>query len=334
MFRARASRISVRAALAAVLLSSLVSPTLSASPAVTVVTNASPFEVTVGLPVAYVVRVTNGTNNTLKYVSVRGMPSIALPEYFGASLPAPTCSQTEPICDFSGLPSGESRQVLFYYLAPASPTSFTFSALANFDGQTSTNPNANYQHTVSEPVTTNVLAVSQDHVTGHSFEPDGPRSFREFTTGLGSLNATSNQHGTTAFVPENAEVTLKDLPADDTLASCSGLTNGASFPCFGQASYLSIKKGEPVAGGIKVTIRWDSSEIPKTMTEKKLHLVHIFTPPFVGLDGNNYEQITNLCNSATAPTNMPCLVGAPIRLADKDILATFFLNRDLTVRGW
>jgi hypothetical protein len=70
------------------------------------------------------------------------------------------------------------------------------------------------------------------------------------------------------------------------------------------------------------------------MSEKKLHLIHIFTPPFVGTDGKNYEQITDLCNSLTAPTNMPCLAGPPIRLADKDILATFFLNRDLTVRGW
>jgi hypothetical protein len=332
MSRSRASRLSARAALVAVLLLSLVSPTLSASPAVTVVTNASPFEVTVGLPIAYVVKVTNGSNNTLKFVSVRGVPSIALPEYFGASIGAPTCSQTEPVCDFSGLPSGESRSVLFYFLAPAAQTSFTFTAQANFDGQT-TNPPANFQHTVSEPVTTNVLAVNQDHVTGHSFDPDGARFFREFTTGLGNLG-TGNKHGTTAFVPENAEVTLKDLPANDPLASCSGLTDGASFPCFGQASYLSIKNGEAVAGGIKVTIRWDSSDIPKKMTEKTLHLLHIFTPPFVGDDGNNYEQITELCDSATAPGNMPCLVGNPVRLMDKDIVATFFLNRDLTVRGW
>jgi hypothetical protein len=290
-----------------------------------ITTNSSPVQVTVNLPVAYFVNIENGTNNTLRFVSVRGETSIEL-DYLGAE-PTATCSQTTATCNFNGLAPGATAQAIFYFQAPAAPTTFTFLAFANFDGQT-TNPPASFQDAVSEPIETNVIDVNQDLVTAHSFT-----GFREFTTGLGNLN-NSNKHGTTAVVPTNAEVVLRDLPANDPRASCSALNDGASFPCFGQASYLSIANGEPVAGGIKVTIRWDSSDIPKTMSEKKLHLIHIFTPPFVGTDGKNYEQITDQCSSPTAPSSMPCLVGAPVRLTDKDIVATFFLNRDLTVRGW
>ena len=337
MFRSRASRFSARAAVVAALVLTSVVPA-SAAYNVQFTVASSPFVVTVGLPVAYPVTVTNSGGNILNHVTVIGQLDTAftfLPQF---TVPDAACSDTEPRCDFDQIRPGQSTaQVIFYYTAPATVVNpdgavgdtYTFTALARVSQGSNDDQNPGNSDSFPSPgVVTNVVASSPDLVSGHSVP-----GIREFTTGLTNLG-TSNKHGTTVSVPVNAEVTLKDLLATNPLASCSGLSSGASFPCFGQASYLAIGKGAAIPGGIKVQIRWDYSDLPTGMTEKKIHLIHIFTPPFTLPNGNNYEQITNLCNSATAPTNMPCLVGAPIRLADKDILATFFLNRDLTVRGW
>ena len=350
MSRSRASRPPARAALVVLLLLASTIPVAAASPSVHIDSAASPVGVTVGQPIAYVIDITNMTTNTLNFVSLADSFAPATPafKYLGASLPSPTCSQppaTEAVCDFGQLAGGVSPpQVTLYYLAPlvAEQSEFVFTATATVGEGTSDNGNASHTDQFAIDVPTTVFLTQNDFVQGHSFDPAGPEVYRTFTTGLGPLNGTglsaSNKHGTTAFVPTNAEVTLRDLTPQEANAlsvTCtSGLSGGVSFPCFGQASFLSIGKGAVIPGGIKVTMRWDYSDLPSGMTEKKLHLIHIFTPPFLGPDNKNFEQITATCNHASAPTNMPCLVGAPVRLTDKDILATVFLNRDLTVRGW
>jgi hypothetical protein len=321
MFRSRASHRWVRPALVATVLTlTSVMPAAAVPPGVTLTTAASPFEVTVNLPVAYVVKVTNGSNNALKYALVSGEIS---PEfsYLGAH-PASSCSQLVPTCDLSGLPSGASAQVIFYFLAPSAPGTFTFTAYANFDGQT-TSPPANYQNALSAPVETVVLAENVDLVRGHSVA-----GYRVFSTGLNALGV-NNKHGTTVAVPVNAEVTVRDLPASHPLASCQGLTGEVtSLACFGEASYLSVAEGAAIPGGLQVTMRWDASDLPKGMTEKKLRIVHIF-------DDKTYEIVSDLCTfSGGVPTNLPCLDGPPVRLGDKDIEATVWLLRNGSARGW
>ena len=90
---------------------------------------------------------------------------------------------------FDNLPSGATARAVFVFQAPATPGTFTFTALSDFDGDTS-NPNATHNDTVEALITTTVLAESPDLVRGYSVP-----GIREFTTGLGNLNGT-NQHGT------------------------------------------------------------------------------------------------------------------------------------------
>lgn len=288
-------------------------PAGAVSPSVTLTTQASPLEVTVNLPIAYVVSIYNGSNNALKNVRITGQPSIALTP-LGAE-PATNC--VDGVCTLNGLPSGETRAVTFYYLAPASPQSFTFTALANFDGQTSSSP-ASYQNTSAVPVTTQVLDVNQDLVKGHAFS-----EYDTFTTGIGPLGAT-NRHGTEVVLTDTAEVTVRDLSvaAADAYANCLVLLGA---PCFGEASELSINGGEPVSGGLRVTIRWDFSDLPKGMTEKKIRIVHF-------LDGGvAVESVTQQCGAATPA---PCLAGPVVRLGDKDIQAVVILPSNGVIRGW
>lgn len=309
------TRAAARIALALGFLLSTVSagPAAAVSPSVTLTTQASPLEVTVDLPIAYMVSIYNGSNNALKNVRITGQPSIALAP-LGAE-PAANC--LDGVCTLNGLPSGETRAVTFYYLAPASPQSFTFTALANFDGQTTSSP-ASYQNTTADPVTTQVLDLNQDLVKGHAFG-----EYRTFTTGMGPLGAT-NRHGTEVFLTDTAEVMVRDLSvrAADAYANCQVLLGA---PCFGEASELSVKGGEPVSGGLRVTIRWDSSDLPKGMTEKKIRIVHF-------LDGGvAAEPVTRLCGAVTPA---PCLAGPVVRLADRDIQAVVILPSNGVIRGW
>lgn len=317
MILRRAPRVAPRVLIALALLAvaALPVPVAAASPKVTVSTVASPFEVTVGLPIAYDVTLTNGSNNTLKYARLTGQPSIEL-EYLGSA--GAGCSSSTPTCVLDGLPSGATAKVTFYYLAPSTPQTFTFVAFANYDGQTTSSP-ANYQNTSATPITTVVLAASQDLVRGHSFG-----SFKTFTTGLDNLGV-GNRHGTRVQLTPVTEVTVEDISASEAnaFANCTQLLGAA---CFGEASRLDINDGLPVAGGLTVTIRWDLSDLPNGMSEKKIRIAHL-------LDGGTVAHpITALCNSGA--TNAPCLVGSPIRLADKDIQATVVLPSNGVVRGW
>jgi hypothetical protein len=316
MIPRRAWRAALRPILAAAFVAAVLpAPAAGVSPSVTVTTDASPFQVTVGRPIAYDVTITNGSNSALKYARVTGQPSIAL-QYLGST--GPGCSSTTPTCVLDGLPSGSAATVTFYFLAPATSQSFTFVAFANYDGQT-TNAPANYQNTSATPITTVVLAESQNLVRGHSFG-----SFKTFTTGLGSLSA-ANRHGTTVSLTTVTEVTVEDVSAQaaNAFANCTQLLGAA---CFGEASRLDINDGLPVAGGLTVTVRWDVSDLPKGMTERKIRIAHL-------LDGGLVAHpVTALCNSGA--TNAPCLVGNPVRLADKDIQATLVLPSNGLVRGW
>jgi hypothetical protein len=323
--RSRLAAALARVLVTATLLLTIIGPASAVSPTVTITTAASPFQVTVNLPIAYVVTVNNGSNNALKNLRVSATTSVPL-TYLGAA-PTASCDQSIASCLFNGLASGASAQAIFYFQAPAAPGTFRFSALANFDGQTTESP-ANYQNTLNAVVDTVVLALDEDLVRGHSVA-----GFRTFTTGLGNLS-TTNRHGTEVALTSDGEVTLEDLAANDPRGSCANLVGAVtSLPCFGEASYLSIANGTALPGGIRATMRWDYTDLPNGMTEKKIRIVHIFDPGIL-VGGQSYELVTNLCNSATAPTNKPCLVGAPIRLADKDILATFFLSFNGVSKGW
>ena len=316
MSRARASRPSARAALVAILLLATAVPASAAGPGVVVDPTASPVQVTVGMPIAYVIRVTNNTNNTLKYAGISGETSVDL-DYI-LSDPA-TCSQSGPSCVFDNLPAGATATAVFVFEAPAVPGSFNFTALSDFDGDT-TNPNATHNYTIEGVIQTTVLAESPNLVMGYSVP-----GIREFTTGLGNLNGT-NQHGTTVNVPVNAEVTVADLPPGHPDATCPP---AIAATCFGWASSLSVDNGELIPGGIRVRMRWDFTELPKGMTPQKLRIAHL-------LGNNQFVHVKDACvyDGQGVPTNMPCIAVAPVRLGDKDIEAIIYLASNRLVKGF
>jgi hypothetical protein len=298
------------------LLFSVVPAVAGASPDVRVTTTSSPTSVTVGFAVAYPITVTNMSVNTLNHVTLDGATSVNL-GYLGAE-PVAACSQTVPTCDFGSLRGGGAMSATFYFRAPSTPGSFVFTATARVSEGASDNPGASHEDTFSTPITTNVLALNEDLVRGHSIPSD-----RTFSTGIESVTEL-NQHGTMVVMPANGEVTVRDLPPGAIPLACPAL----AATCFGWGSDLDIASGATFPQGIRVTVRWDVSDLPSGMNEKKLRVIHL-------LDGGGYELVTSQCTfSAGVPTNMPCLAGPPLRLRDKDLQATIYVSHNGVIRGW
>ena len=334
MVRSRASRIGVRLALALALAFSLTAPVAASDITATVVTS-SPLAVTAGKPVAYPVTVKNTGKNTLNSIVVTAMAASGFT--YLSSTPADACSQTQPVCTFRQLASNKSLPpIVFYYRVPTTVAQYTFKVEVKVSegGKDNSDGTANNIDTFfSEPITTDVRALNDDFVAGHSlaggrsFSTGGidcagaglPATCNDTATSLGELN----KHGTAVTVPVNAEVTASDVaPAADCPAAVT--------TCFGYGSRLSIANGANISGGILVTMRWDASDLPSGMTPGKLKVIHLFDPGKT-LNGKPYALITDLCTSST---QTHCFVVAPFKLGDKDIQATFRLPFNGVSKGW
>jgi uncharacterized repeat protein (TIGR01451 family) len=334
MVHSRASRIGVRLALALGLVLVTTTPVAAADITATVATS-SPLAVTAGKPVAFPVSVENNGKNTVNNVVVTGLAAAGF-TYLSAT-PANACSQTLPVCTFRQLTSGQVLPpIVFYYRVATTPGPYPFTVRVDVaeGGKDNSDDTANNIDTFfSLPITTVVHAVGPDFVAGHSLA--GGRSFS--TGGIDCAGAglpatcndasfavdANNRHGTAVVVPVNAEVTARDVgPANDCPAAIT--------TCFGSGSQLTIDGGKPIPGGIVVTMRWDETDLPKGTTPAKLNVIHIFDPGTT-LNGKNYALITDLCTSST---QTHCFVVEPIRLADKDIQATFRLPFNGVSKGW
>jgi hypothetical protein len=331
----RASHLPTRAALALALLLTTAIPAAAASPDVSVVTTATPTSVTVGHAIGYIVNVANDGGNTLNHVTLMGEiqtsagdPSDAF-EYLGAftdGVRASQCTQppaTDAFCDFGQLAANTpAPKITFYYVAPTAADTYQFVPSAHVSEGGTDSGNASHVDTFPDPlvpIVTQVLPVEQDRVRGHAI-----LDMRTFTTGLDTLG-TGNPHGTTVLIPSaTAEVTVRDLPSGNSEVTCPTVLT----TCFGQGSAIDVGDGGTIAGGIKVTMRWDVSELPKGMTEKKIRIAHL-------LGGQAFEAVEAQCVFVGGvPQNMPCLDGAPVKLADKDIQATFYLASNRVSRGY
>ncbi len=337
MFPARALRLATRVALIGILLVTSITPVSGGSPAVTVTTTASPTSVTVDHAIGYIVKVANEGTNTLNHASLTGEMQTPdgsasnLFEYLGAftgANRAPACSQppaTAAVCDFGQLAARTAApDVTFYYRAPGLVHAGTYNFLPIVRVGEGSNDSGSASHVDTfpnplAPIATRVLATQQDMVRGHAILDN-----REFTTGIDSVTL-GNPHGTKVRIPSaNAEVTVEDLAPNDAAVACPA---EIAATCFGWGSSLSVAGGVPIAGGIEVTMRWDSSDLPKGMTARKLRIAHL-------LD-NGYEQVKDACVFAGGvPTNMPCISVAPFTLRDKDIQATFYLASNRVSRGY
>jgi hypothetical protein len=339
------TRLATRVVIAFAFLIVLVTPA-SAAERITFSTSSSPFNVTVGLPVAYPVTVTNTGGSTINHITITGHIDPAFELLF--TTPADACSVNEdgdPVCDFDQLQAGEpAPQVIFYYLVPDTVDDeengdvYEFTATATVGEGPNDNPNASHQDTyVSEAVTTIVRALNQDFVSGHAVP--GIETFS--TGGIDCVGAglpadcndglailgTTNKHGTSVSVQQIAEVTVQDVaPANDCPPTIT--------TCFGAGSSISVADGASIATGISVTMRWDLSELPSGMTWQKLDVIHLFDTP-TNIDDDpeleTFALITDLCEDAD---DRHCFTVEPFKLGDKDLQATFLLPFNGVSKGW
>lgn len=339
MFLSRAPRLAMRALLVATLVLATAVP-VSAAEDITFTTISSPSVVTVGLPVAYPVTVSNTSNRTINHITVTAKVAPTGFNFLFAT-PSDACREDPlnadvALCEFDQVAAGQPLpELIFYFEVPDDVANeeagdpYRLTITANVGEGPSDNPNASHPDEFTTFVDTIVKATSPDFVSGHSVP-----GIRDFTTGLTNLNAT-NQHGTDVSIPSNAEVTLEDLPPG------VGLACPAATPtCFGWGSSLDVGtdvNGQPqqFAAGIEVTMRWDVTQLPSGMTARKLRVVHLFDPGVV-VNGLTYELVSGTCqfNQSGLPTNMPCFTVPPFKHADKDLEASFLVRFNGVSKGW
>ena len=313
----RAFRASLRVLLATALVLTTAGPA-SARTVDVKVQASSPTQVTVGHAVAYPVSAANLSRSTLNHVELTADAHASF-TYLGASSSA--CSLQVPVCVFGQVAAGASLPpVTFYFLAPMVRDTYEFTATVTLNEGPNDNPGndpAVQDSFTSDPVLTHVLDESKDFVTGHAF---GIHRF--FSTGLDSVGV-DNPHGSEVIAPFG-EVSVQDV-APEPDGNCP-----AEAPsCFGWGTELSVAGGiEFRDTGIEVTIRWDASQLPKGMTDRKLRIVHEF-------DGGGSEPVTVPCTfTGSRPDFLPCIKSAPQKQSDKDIQATILLLRNGVIRGW
>jgi hypothetical protein len=315
--------------LAVGLLAASVAPVGAADPAISVVIAASkPLEVTQGLPVGYPVTVTNNGTSTINHGTLTGTlsGSAANEAIFLGAYPAGSCSAAA-VCDVGTLSGGGEYRVIFLYQAPTTPVPLTFKA--EFVGGEGVNDAGGAAHTdtFDDDVTTTVVPTSPDSTHQYALREGNIG----VSTGIGPNVGIGNPHGTKVTVPgttEGAQALVEDRanPAASTCPNDPAITD----PCFGQASFLSIGDGMVFdqTSPLKVEIRFDYSELPSGMTDKKLRVVHTYTD---SLGNDAHDVITTVCNAAA--TNAPCYMPA-VKQADKDLVITVYLLHNGNIRGW
>jgi uncharacterized repeat protein (TIGR01451 family) len=295
-----------------------------------VVAVSSPITVTVGHYVAYPVHVQNTGPSTLNTVSVSGTTPTGF-TYVGAK--PSHCNQSVPYCALGQMTSGPAvRTVTFYFLVGGEvPRTAAFQAtVSTAEGSTdNSDGTANNQDTwPSNIITTEVVALTDNYVSGHGIVDLNDVSDPQLTTGLAVSEL--NPHGTSVEVRRNAEVTIEDRPPG-ALGACP-----TGYPtCFGWGSVLDVGTddggvAEEFPEGIVVTMRWDSSQLPSGMTPKKLRVLHI-------LDDGSLEIVNPACvTDATSGlvTNMPCFLAPPQKVQDRDIEAVMLWAHNGIGRGW
>jgi hypothetical protein len=300
------------------LLATSFTPVSAGAPAITVVVDTpQPATVTQGRPVAYPVTVTNNGTSTVNHATLSGSTSV--PATFITSYPVGACSATA-VCDIGTLAGGGSYSVILVYKAP--PTVGTFNFTAEFVGGEGGSDNegpASHQDTFRTSVPTEVIATSVDVVHEYALREGGIVS-----TGIGDGVVTAaNPHGTSVQIPgtpEGVETKVEDVTGSNCPAELAN-------QCFGQASLLEIGQGRLFTSPLKVQIRFDYSELPSGMTDKKLRVVHFYADA----DGAHADPITTVCNAGA--TNAPCYVPA-VKQVDKDLVITVYLLHNGNIRGW
>jgi Domain of unknown function DUF11 len=251
-------------------------------PNVSLSVSGAPGSVSLGHYVAYTATISNGATNNVTHAALAapgaGSTSPFPLTYVSASPSTGSCSAppTLPLtCSFGSLPSGATFTVTFVFKAPASlPASgaaVSFAAQLSFD-EGPNDQNSSHADTKVASASTTLGAVGDDFVTGFvpfSLGDDldtagdltGPSNGNPQKTGLTVSAFAAAALGATGVVQEISH------PATDTTSDCQ-----AGFSCFGQTSFVTLPG--VFSPPLQLSFRFDASELPPGMTEKKLRMFH------------------------------------------------------------
>jgi Domain of unknown function DUF11 len=251
-------------------------------PNVSLSVNGAPGAVSLGHYVAYTATISNGDANNVTHVALTapaaGSTSPFPLTYVSASPSAGTCSAPPSLplsCSFGSLKSGGTITVTFVFRAPAttpaSGAAVTFVVQTSFD-EGPNDQNSSHTDTDVASASTTLGAVGSDFVTGFvpfSLGDDletagdltGPSNGNPQKTGLDVPAFAAASLGTTGVVQEVPH------PATDTTSDCQ-----AGFSCFGQTSFVTLPG--LFSPPLELSFRFDASELPPGMTEKKLRMFH------------------------------------------------------------
>ena len=242
----------------------------------------APGSVSLGHYVAYTATISNGDTNTVTHLALSAPPAGSTTPfpltYVSAAPSTGSCSAPPALplsCSFGSLPSGATFTVTFVFRAPAglpaTGAAVSFTAQASFDEGPS-DQNASHGDTVVGSASTTLGAVGSDFVTGFvpfSLGDDlatagdlaGPSNGNPQKTGLSVAALAASALGATGVVQEVPH------PATDTTSDCQ-----AGFSCFGQTSFVTLPG--TFSPPLQLSFRFDASELPPGMTQKKLRMFH------------------------------------------------------------
>ncbi|HYZ77473.1 MAG TPA: hypothetical protein VE596_08870 [Gaiellaceae bacterium] len=251
-------------------------------PNVSLSVSGAPGAVSLGHYVAYTATIHNGDSNNVTHVALAaptaGSTSPFPLTYVSVSPSAGTCSAPPGLplsCSFGSLKSGDTITVTFVFRAPAaippSGAAVTFVAQTSFD-EGPNDQNSSHTDTDAASASTTLGAVGSDFVTGFvpfSLGDDletagdltGPSNGNPQKTGLDVPAFAAASLGATGVVQEVPH------PATDTTSDCQ-----AGFSCFGQTSFVTLPG--VFSPPLELSFRFDASELPPGMTDKKLRMFH------------------------------------------------------------
>jgi hypothetical protein len=258
-------------------------------PNVTLSVSGAPGSVSLGHYVAYTATVSNGDTNNVTHLTLTAPAASSTAPfpltYVSASPSAGSCSAPPALpltCSFGSLPSGATATVTFVFRAPAglpaSGAGVSFAAQVSFD-EGPNDQNSSHGDTKLASAATTLGAVGSDFVTGFvpfSLGDDletagdlaGPSGGNPQKTGLAVPALAASSLGATGVVQEVPH------PATDTTSDCQ-----TGFSCFGQTSFVTLPG--TFSPPLELTFRFDASELPPGMTQKKLRMFHdgVLVPP-------------------------------------------------------
>jgi Domain of unknown function DUF11 len=286
----------------------------SSGPNVTLSVSGAPGSVSLGHYVAYTASVTNGDTNSVTHLTLTA-PALGSTApfpliYVSASPSAGSCSAPPSLpltCSFGSLRSGATDTVTFVFRAPAAlpatGTGVSFAAQISFDEGPS-DQNSSHSDTKLASAATTLGAVGSDFVTG--FVPfglgddletagnlSGPSSGNPQKTGLEVAALAASSLGATGLVQEVSH------PPTDTTSDCQ-----AGFSCFGQTSFVTLPG--VFSPPLELAFRFDASELPSGMTQKKLRMFHNGT-------------LVPLCTTPGVLAPGPTCQSSTTSFADKDL---------------